>query len=77
MCRVGREGADNLYIGGSFIAVGNVVANHIAKWDGSAWSAFGAGMNDDVRALAVSGNDIYAGGFFNKAGELSANRIAK
>src|SRR5262245_15263989 len=29
----------NLYIGGSFTIVGDVVANHIAKWDGNRWSA--------------------------------------
>ena len=56
---------------------GGGVANRIAKWDGSSWSALGSGMNDKVAALAVSGSDLYAGGHFTMAGGLSANRIAR
>src|SRR5207245_3499654 len=32
------DGSGNLYIGGDFTLVGDVIANHIAKWDGSSWS---------------------------------------
>ncbi len=49
------DGSGNLYIGGDFTAVGDVVANHIAKWNGRSWSVLGSGMNDNVFALAVSG----------------------
>ena len=35
----------NLYAGGYFTTAGGVPANYIAKWDGSAWSALGSGMN--------------------------------
>jgi hypothetical protein len=45
------------------------------------WSALGAGVNNGVngpvRALALSGTDLYVGGLFTKAGGVSANRIAK
>ncbi len=71
------DGSGNLYIGGSFTLVGTVAANNIAKWNGSAWSALGTGMNSTVNALAVSGTDLYAGGDFTTAGGVSANRIAK
>ncbi|MGA2557495.1 MAG: immunoglobulin domain-containing protein, partial [Verrucomicrobiota bacterium] len=50
---------------------GGVPANYIAKWDGSAWSALGSGMNSSVTALAVSGTNLYAG-----TGE-PVNNIAK
>jgi hypothetical protein len=54
------------------------VANHIAKWDGSSWSALGSGMNGGVSALAVDGSgNVYAGGNFTTAGGVSANFIAK
>ncbi|HRJ11239.1 MAG TPA: hypothetical protein PLP58_21840 [Prosthecobacter sp.] len=71
------DGGGNLYAGGEFTAIGTVAASRIAKWDGSAWSALGTGMNSDVSALAVSGGDLYAGGAFTTAGGTSANRIAK
>jgi hypothetical protein len=77
------DGSGNLYIGGTFTLVGNTSANSIAKWDGSSWSALGPGLNGTngptafgnpiVSALAVSGSDVYAGGFFNGA----AANIAK
>ncbi|HTD87249.1 MAG TPA: hypothetical protein VK850_11790, partial [Candidatus Binatia bacterium] len=54
----------NLYIGGNFTAVGDGFASYIAKWDGTNWSALGGGLNDQVRALALSGGDLYAGGWF-------------
>ena len=34
-----------LYVGGDFTTAGGVAANHIAKWDGSSWSALGSGMD--------------------------------
>src|SRR4051794_12335792 len=53
------DASGNLYIGGNFTAVGGVAAAYIAKWDGSSWSALGAGLNAYVDALAVSGTDLY------------------
>src|SRR5262249_29084484 len=58
------DGSGNLYIGGDFGLVGGAFAYHIAKWDGSHWTALGSGMSATVRALAVSGSDVYAGGDF-------------
>ena len=37
-----------LVAGGSFGASGGVAVNHIARWDGSTWSAFGSGTNSTV-----------------------------
>lgn len=45
------------------------------------WSAFGSGVGyphlDIVISVAISGNDIYAGGFFDSAGGVPASNIAK
>jgi hypothetical protein len=71
------DGSGNLYIGGSFTVVGGVIANGIAKWDGTNWSALGSGMNGWVGQLAVSGNNVYAAGGFTMAGGKAANYIAK
>jgi hypothetical protein len=75
----------DLYAGGWFDAAGGVPANNVAKWDGSAWSALGSGMSNppgsgsqyDVLALAVSGTNLYAGGYFTMAGAVAATNIAK
>jgi hypothetical protein len=71
------DGSGNVYVGGDFTVIGTAVANHIAKWNGNAWSALGSGLNDAVDALAVSGTDLYAGGWFTTAGGVPANHIAK
>ena len=70
------DGSGNVYVGGYFTVIGNVAANSIAKWSGSAWSALGSGMSG-VSALAVSGTNLYAGGSFTTAGGVSATNIAK
>ena len=74
-------GAD-VYVGGDFKAVGDIVASNVARWNGSAWSSLGTGpangLNGSVTALAIAGNgDVYAGGYFTQAGGVAANRIAK
>jgi hypothetical protein len=75
-----------LYAGGDFTAAGGVTANHIAKWNGSTWSALGSGMgglgyNTSVESLTVfddgTGAALYAGGIFTSAGTVTANYIAK
>jgi len=73
----------NLYAGGDFTTAGGVAANNIAKWDGSTWSALGSGMAGGagtaptVAALAVSGTNLYAGGYFTVAGGVPASGVAK
>jgi hypothetical protein len=37
------DGLGNLYIGGQFTIAGQVIANRVAKWNGSSWSALGSG----------------------------------
>jgi len=71
------DGAGNLCIGGDFTAVGDVIANVIAKWNGLSWTAMGSGMNERVLALAVSGSDLYAGGQFAIAGNRVSANVAR
>jgi hypothetical protein len=52
-------------------ATGNAQSNLEAgtkTTDDSGWSALGTGVNGEVRAIAISGNDVYAGGMFDSAG---------
>lgn len=65
------DGSGNLYAGGYFhLICGDLncgvptPVNHVAKWNGSSWSALLNGFNDNVYALAVDGSNVYAGGAF-------------
>ncbi|MFN5660596.1 MAG: GC-type dockerin domain-anchored protein, partial [Planctomyces sp.] len=68
----------DLIAGGSFFSAGGVTVNRIARWNGSAWSALGTGMNNEVTALTTLPNgDLIASGLFTNAGGVPANRIAR
>jgi hypothetical protein len=69
----------DIVVGGDFTSAGGVVANRIARWDGTRWRALGSGMNGSVRALAVlPDGDLVAGGTFTSAGGVSApSRVAR
>ena len=77
---------DALYVGGDFTGIGHVSgvpnSQYIAKWDGTAWSALGAGIDVGpswwiaVRAVAVVGDSVFAGGDFDRVDGQWANHIA-
>jgi hypothetical protein len=81
----GLGGGPALYVGGEFNSVGGLLANRVARWDGSSWSLVGDGevngVNGNVYTLNVlddgSGAALYAGGQFTMAGGTPANGIAK
>jgi hypothetical protein len=52
-------------------------ANHIARWDGSSWSALGSGVSHPVNVLSVYDNELIAAGDFTTAGDMEANYIAR
>jgi hypothetical protein len=48
-----------LYAGGSFTTAGGAPANNIAKWNGSAWSAVGSGMDNTVKLLCSINRETF------------------
>lgn len=75
-----------LFAGGYFQTIQGRPAANVAAWNesGSQWktmtpaSAFGTGGTIGlVRALATSAEAVYAGGFFEQAGQISALSIAR
>jgi hypothetical protein len=70
-----------LYAGGTFTSIGGVAANRIAKWNGTAWSALGTGVDGWVYSMAVyndgTGSALYALGSFSSAGGVSTHGPAR
>jgi T5SS/PEP-CTERM-associated repeat protein len=74
-----------LIAGGDFTTVDGVPALRVAMWDGSSWSALGAGINGSVEALGVYDPDgpgpaapnLIAAGLFTQAGARAASNIAR
>ena len=61
------DSSGNVYAGGSFTAINGVTAMNVAKWNGSAWSAMGAGVGiagEKVYTLLWHANTLFAGGSF-------------
>ena len=72
---------DQLIAGGWFSVAGGVEANSIAAWNGTSWSPLGPGFTKmwdiaTVSTLIGYGNNLIAGGSFEKAGFVYANNIA-
>lgn len=88
-CLLRNDG--KLYMGGNFRSVNNdTTLSSLAVYDGTAWKGFGTSVlfkgefqgtpfvtQGSVNAVAFSGADIYAGGFFNMAGAVKAISLAK
>ena len=74
---IATDASGNVYVGGDFTVIGNLTANHVAKWDGTRWTPLGSGVNDSVHALAFMGNNLYAAGAFRIAGSNAVNYVAK
>jgi trimeric autotransporter adhesin len=70
-----------LIVAGSFTNIAGISAANVAKWNGGAWSQVGSGLQHDslegVYALLQVGVDLYACGYFNKAGVTQLKNIAK
>lgn len=70
----------NLYVGGAFTIVGDVVSYGVAKWDGSRWSSIAprTESNFAVEAMVTDAQgNLYVGGNFIDIGGISALRIAR
>lgn len=68
-----------LYVAGNFSQAGDVAANGVAKWSGTAWSAVGEGVSGGfVNAMAVvSATNICVGGLFMVGEDLVLCHVAR
>lgn len=68
----------DLVVGGDFQFASGLTVNNIARFNGSAWSAMGLGVNGKVFALAVTpAGDLIASGGFTTAGGMPARSVAR
>ncbi len=68
---------DLLVIGGRFPEAGGLTVNSIATWDGVQFGPVGAGVDGEIRALAIYKGDLIAAGRFDIAGGVPAHNIAR
>lgn len=73
----------DVYVGGSFFHAGGRLVNGVARFDGAAWHHLGSDENPGlngffllVYAVAVAGENVYVGGFFQEAGGQPASSFA-
>lgn len=84
---VGTDGAihaiavdanNHLVIAGNFSKVDATAAQSIARWDGTAWHPYGAGIAGTVLALTLDASgELIAGGSFSSAGAVSTDNVAR
>jgi trimeric autotransporter adhesin len=74
----------SLYIGGRFNQAGDVIANHVARYDGANFYALGekpangfATPPITVSCIGQADDGIYVGGLFTAAGKTLLSRIAR
>jgi hypothetical protein len=74
---IARTTDGTIYIAGGFYYADGTRVDHIARWNGTAWTNVSVGMNGTVNALlATSDGLLFAGGSFTTAGGSPANYIA-
>lgn len=68
---VARAANGDLVAAGTFETAGSVLAHNVARWNGTAWSALGSGMDADVREIMArpNGDLIFVGGFATAGGQ--------
>ncbi|MBP6003578.1 MAG: hypothetical protein KA746_09115 [Pyrinomonadaceae bacterium] len=74
--RLASSGND-LYAVGDFTVAGGGPADLIAKWNGTAWSPLGTGLNAVASSVTPAGGDIFVGGAFTTAGCNSSPYFAR
>jgi trimeric autotransporter adhesin len=71
-----------VFAGGYFSRSGGATVKGIGEWEGSDWVEVGGGVSDSlggsfVKAIAVQGASMYAGGSFTAAGSTPALNVAR
>lgn len=74
--RLVAAGSDLIAVG-DFTVAGGGPADRIARWNGTAWSPLGTGLNANGTSVVSAGGDILVGGTFTLAGCNSSPYFAR
>ena len=66
-----------LVVGGAFRSPDMTGALNLARWDGHAWQALGAGVDGQVLAITEVNGSVFVGGHFSKAGRKLSAYLAR
>ena len=72
-----KEVEDRLYIGGYFNKIDNKTVNRICYYDGTSFHNMENGVDNGVVSIEGYHDDIFIGGWFELAGNVDANYIAR
>lgn len=74
---------DEIYVSGGFTQAGTAPARRVARWDGSRWHALAGGLTEidpaysaNIEVLESINGNLYAAGWFTRAGDQPAKYIA-
>ncbi len=75
-------GGIDLFVGGNFQTAYNssnstAQSSNIVRWNGTAWSPLGSGIDGSVYSFVTNGADLFVGGNFTSASGVPANSVAK
>ncbi len=74
--RLAVDGTDLVAVGDFTVASGGT-GDRIARWNGTAWSALGTGLNGIAGTIVAAGGDVLVGGGFTTAGCNSSPYFAR
>ncbi len=76
---VGHAGGGPVEVSGTnLFAVGAFAQGYgVARLEGTHWTGLGGAFSGTIRALAISGSNVYAGGFFSMVGSDPIEMVAR
>lgn len=75
-----ENGLTALYVTGGFTRAGGRLANHVARWDGVAWSPLAGGLDGALELSSFDsghGPELYAFGSFKLPGDSTFHELAR
>lgn len=66
---------DELFVGGEFQRINNLVVNNVARWDGAQWRSLAGGTDNTVHGIEAWGDRVVVTGSFDQAGGVTVDGL--